>query len=81
MENEKEEETPVKETVEHPEKVGETEATPPPVAPAHAESVSKDAFDELTSKVDGLVEIVQSIATPQTDSQPIKRPWTHWGAK
>jgi hypothetical protein len=72
---------PVKETVEHPEHTGETEATPAPVAPVHAETVTKDAFDQLTAKVDGLVDLVTQVVSPQQDSQPTKKPWTHWGNK
>lgn len=81
MEDDKSTDSPVEETVKHPEHTGETEATPPPVAPAHSEAVTKDAFDSLTAKVDGLVDLVTQIATPNQDTQPTKKPWTHWGNK
>lgn len=38
-------------------------------------------IDELKNRIDELSETVAQIVTTggDRDSQPVKRPWTHWG--
>lgn len=73
--------TPVGETVEHPEKAKPTEETPPPVdKPENRESDVKGLIDGLTDKVNELEQKITAIVDSggERDSVPGgRRPWTH----
>lgn len=53
--------------------------TPPHVEPPHHEGVSKEVFDSLAAKVEGLEAMVNGLVPKEQDSTPGKRPWTHRG--
>ena len=70
---------PIKITVDEPEKVNPApDHTPPPVDPPAAHH----DHEELTTRVSALESLVDSIVNGDgPDSTPVKKPWTHWGAK
>jgi hypothetical protein len=75
--------TPVGETVDHPEHANPApEVTPPPVTPpAEAHDDLRDTVNHLSEKVETLTEQVAALLPLEQDSQPVKKPWTHWGVK
>ena len=79
--SEQEHEPIVKDTVEHPEHVGETEATPAPVRPAESHDDLRETVSSLSTKVDELSSLVMGLAPAQQDTKPTRKPWTHWGNK
>lgn len=73
--------TPVGETVEHPEHVNpDPEVTPPPVTkPDDAHDDLRETVNHLVEKMDGLAAQVAALAPVKQDTAPTKKPWTHWG--
>lgn len=58
------------------------EETPPPPPPSHAEHTVDAQIRELSTKVDELTALVQSVVDKgQPDSTPVRQPWTHWGSR
>lgn len=81
-----EKDTPVKDAVPtKPEETAPTTETPPAVTPpAQASDDVRTAIAQIDSKVEELSGIVTGLlatGSGQQDSTPVRRPWTHWGAK
>lgn len=84
MEDDKKEETPVKDAV--PTEPEETKVTPeaPPAVPQPEDNSVRDSLNALNAKVEELSGIVTGIIASggvEKDSSPAGRPWTHWGRK
>lgn len=75
--------SPITETVEHPETAKlETAPVPPVTPPAEAHDGIKDLVNGLGERVNSLEETVRGLLPAERDSTPGKRPWTHrkmWG--
>ncbi len=85
-EEEKKEETPVKDVVPtEPEETKATEHTPPPITPPQdADNSVRDALNALNAKVEELSGIVTGILASgggEKDSVPSGLPWTHRGGR
>jgi hypothetical protein len=50
---------------------------PPPAPPANDPPKEDNAVGELLSRVESLETQVSTLITGQTDSSPVKPPWTH----
>lgn len=76
-------ENPVKEAVVT--KPEETTPAPETVPPAVTPKPEVDTtFQDLCKRVDDLTETVQGIVnngTPEPDTTPVRKPWTHWGGR
>lgn len=68
------------ETIVNPPESHETPPVPPHTE--HGQDELHQRVNTLSSKVDELAGMVESLTTQaDTDSSPVRRPWTHWGSK
>lgn len=59
------------------------EVAPPAVTPAPDDSL-RETVRELQEQVTNLTEAVNGVlnnASPEPDSTPVRKPWTHWSPK
>ncbi len=82
-EEDKKTQTPVADAVPtKPEDTTPDPETVPPAVTPEPDNKLESLVEDLKAQVESLTESVNGIlnnASPEPDSTPVKKPWTHWG--